>query len=122
MTMDRTPLNDSEEAWIAKYRASLGNTPVRQSRSAKVRQALNSVHNVVIWHIGSIFNRWTRAHSQKSARSSEPTLISQAQTSTRNAGPAESNANQSASWLAPPPTSKAFEGEHVGAWRERPVA
>jgi len=92
MATNRTHLKDAEEAWIAKYRAALKNIPVEQSRSTRVREALNRAHTITVSHIGRILARsldpslWKR-----SVQSSKPMPVSP-QASTRNRNLPESNA------------------------------
>jgi hypothetical protein len=90
MATDRTHFNQTEEEWIAKYRAALKEIPVQPSRSTKVRDALNRAHSTTISRISRMFarpldpSRW-----EKTAQPSEPTRGSRAQGSTRDL--AESN-------------------------------
>ena len=92
MVMDRTPLKDTEEAWIAKYRSALKDIPVQQPRSTRFHEALNRANSIMMSRIAGILadsldpSRWKR-----SVQSSKPMPVSQPQT-TRNGNPAESNA------------------------------
>ena len=64
--MDRTPLKDAEEAWIAKYRSALKDIPVQQSRSTRFHEALNRAHNIIVSRVAGILagslepSRWKR--------------------------------------------------------------
>lgn len=95
MAMDRTPLNDAEEAWIAKYRSALKDIPVEQSRSTKFHEALNKAHRVIVSHVAAIFagsadaGRWKRLKSP--VQSAKPNPVPRPQT-TRNGNMAESSA------------------------------
>ena len=92
MAMDRTPLNDAEEAWIAKYRTALKDIPVEQSRSTRFHEALNRAHGIIASHVAGILagsldsGRWKRL-----VQFSKPSPVSQPQTA-RNGNLAESNA------------------------------
>jgi hypothetical protein len=92
MAMDRTPLNDAEEAWIAKYRTALKDIPVEQSRSTRFHEALNRAHGIIVSHVAGILagsldsGRWKRL-----VQFSKPLPVSQLQTA-RNGNLAESNA------------------------------
>ncbi len=95
MAMDRTPLNDAEEAWIAKYRSALKDIPVQQSRSTRFHEALNRAHNIIVSRVAGILagsldpKRWKR--SRRPVQSSKPATVSQPQT-TLGGNLAESNA------------------------------
>ena len=71
MAMDRTPLNDAEEAWIAKYRSALKDIPVEQSRSTRFHEALNRAHGIIVSHVAGILagsldsGRWKRLKSPR---------------------------------------------------------
>jgi hypothetical protein len=92
MATDQTYLKDAEEAWIAKYRAALKEVPGEPSRSTKVRDALNRAQGITISNITRMLarsldpSRW-----KKSVQPSEPTPVTQAQTSIRTGSLAESN-------------------------------
>ncbi len=92
MKMDRTPLNDAEEAWIAKYRSALKEIPVDQPRSTMFHEALNRAHSIIVSQLAGILagsldpSRWKR-----SVRSAKPNPVSQSQTSISNGNLAESN-------------------------------
>jgi hypothetical protein len=93
MAMDRTPLKDAEEAWIAKYRSALKDIPVQQSRSTRFHEALHRAHSIIVSQLAGILtgsldpSRWREV--RKSVQSPKPVPVSQSQT-TRNL--AESNA------------------------------
>ncbi len=95
MSMDRTPLKDAEEAWIAKYRSALKDIPVQQSRSTRFHEALNRAHSIIVSHVARILagsldpSRWKRL--KRPVQSSKPVPVSQPQT-TLNGNLAESNA------------------------------
>jgi hypothetical protein len=96
MANDRAHLKNTEELWIAKYRAALKEVSVQQSRFMRVRVGLCNARNIVISQIGRIVNNWIGANprpqeihphphkqQQRPARSSEPLPISQPKTSIR---------------------------------------
>jgi hypothetical protein len=115
MTRDRTHLKDGDEAWIAKYRAPLKDAPVEQSRSTRVREALNTAYTLALSHISRILDRWPRAHLQRSTQSSQPTPVWQRQSATRDMNLAGSDVKQPASpVLSPSLTSEAVSAEHTG--------
>jgi hypothetical protein len=95
MAMDRTPLKDAEEAWIAKYRSALKDIPVQQSRSTRFHEALNRAHSIIASHVAGILpgsldpSRWKGLKSP--VQSSTPIAVSQPQAA-RNRSLAESNA------------------------------
>jgi hypothetical protein len=95
MAMDRTPLKDAEEAWIAKYRSALKDIPVQQSRSTRFHETLNRAHSIIVSHVAGILagsldsSRWKGLKSP--VQSSTPVPVSQPQTA-RNRNMAESNA------------------------------
>jgi hypothetical protein len=82
MESDRTLLVNTDEAWIAKYRAALKAPPIQQPGLMRVRVALNNAHNIFISHIDKIFDHWTQARWQKPAPPSELVLIPEPQPST----------------------------------------
>jgi|SRR5580700_1039624 hypothetical protein len=94
MAMARTPLNDAEEAWIAKYRSALKDIPVQQSRSTRFHEALHRAHSIIVSCIAAILAGWLHPgrwkEFRRSVQSSKPMPVSQLQT-TRNASLAESN-------------------------------
>jgi hypothetical protein len=94
MAMDRTPLKDAEEAWIAKYRSALKDIPVQQSRSTRFHEALHRAHSIIVSCIAAILAGWLHPgrwkEFRRSVQSSKPMPVSQLQT-TRNASLAESN-------------------------------
>ncbi len=92
MAMDRTPLKDAEEAWIAKYRSALKNIPVQQSRSMKFHEAMDRVHSIIMLCVARILAGWLdRSRWKRSVQSAKPAPASQPQ-ATRNRSLAESNA------------------------------
>jgi hypothetical protein len=93
MATDQTYLKDAEEAWIAKYRAALREVPVENSRSTRVRDALNRAHGITISNIARMLARsLAPSEWKKSVQPSERTPVTQAQTSIRTGNLAESNA------------------------------
>jgi len=95
MAMDRTPLKDAEEAWIAKYRSALKDIPVQQSRSSIFHEALNRAHSIIASCVVGILagssdpSRWKKF--RRPVQSAKPMPVSQPQT-TRNRSLAESDA------------------------------
>jgi len=94
MAMDRTPVKEAEEAWIAKYRSALKDIPVQQSRSTRFHEALNRAHSIMVSCLAGILAgsldpvRWKR---KRSVQPSRPMPVSQPQTP-RNRNLSESNA------------------------------
>jgi hypothetical protein len=94
MAMDRTPLKDAEEAWIAKYRSALKDIPVQQSRSTRLHEALERAQSIIVSRVAGILagaldpSRWNEF--RRSVQSSKPMPVSQLQ-ATRNGSLAESN-------------------------------
>jgi hypothetical protein len=93
METDRIYSKDAEEAWIAKYRATLRDIPVQQSPSMKAREALNRAYKIALSYIGRIWAvSLDPSRRQRSAQSSESKPVLQPQRSTRSTTLAESNA------------------------------
>jgi hypothetical protein len=93
MAVDQIHLKDAEEAWIEKYRAALKDIPVQQSRSTRVREALNRAHGIAVSHIGRILaTSLDPALWKRSVQSSKAMPVSRSQNSIRNRNQGESSA------------------------------
>jgi|GEM_PF-5200068 hypothetical protein len=70
---------NTEDAWIEKYRSSVKVPTIQQSRLMKVREAIHSAYNIVMLRAHKILNRWTQVRMQKPALS-QPMLVPEPQT------------------------------------------
>lgn len=91
--IDRTHLENADEAWIAKYRAAVKGTPIQRSRFMRVRVGLTSAHNMVISRIGRILGRG-QTQRQRPAPAPEPVPVPGLRTSIGKVNRAESNGTQ----------------------------
>lgn len=66
----RTHVNDGDEDWIAKYRAALKESPVRQSYFRKLRAAVRRAHQFVVVRVGKVLRHGRQTQSEKPALSS----------------------------------------------------
>lgn len=99
MSMDRTPLKDAEEAWIAKYRSALKDIPVQQSRSTRFHEALNRAHSIIVSCVAGILagsldpsRRKTLKRRSKSPVQSPKRVPASQPQAARNGNLVESNA------------------------------
>lgn len=69
--------SQQEEAWIAKYRAALENSPAEESSATKIRNALKNVCKLLISRFTGGKKRVEEPTEIKASAKSGPTIIAQ---------------------------------------------
>jgi hypothetical protein len=91
MDIDRTHLENADEAWITKYRTALSNTPIQQPRFMRVRLALASAHKILVSRLDRILSGWNKTQPPpRPAPAPEPAPVAGPETAIRKANQVES--------------------------------
>jgi hypothetical protein len=83
METNRIRLEQSDEAWIAKYRAALDTMPLQKSHFMRLCGSLTGAGSTLVSQIRTIVSSWNRDIGRQSLSVNQLVAASQSRTATR---------------------------------------